>query len=138
MSWEPSIVTFCCNWCAYAGADLAGVSRCQYSSRIRIVRVMCSGRVDPALLLRAFQRGADGVMVLGCHPGDCHYLNGNEEAERRVGRARELMGLLGIDPERLYLNWVSASEGDRFAETTDDFVERIRSKGPLGGEDGGP
>ncbi|MFP4169793.1 MAG: hydrogenase iron-sulfur subunit [Methanomassiliicoccales archaeon] len=137
MSWEPSIVAFCCNWCAYAGADLAGVSRYQYSSRIRIVRVMCSGRVDPALLLRTFQKGADGVMVLGCHPGDCHYLNGNEEAERRVGRTRELMGLLGIDPERLYLNWVSASEGGRFAETTDDFVERVRSKGPLGGEGGG-
>jgi len=136
MSWKPKIVAFCCNWCAYAGADLAGISRRQYASNVRILRVMCSGRVDPALILRCYEQGADGVMVLGCHPGDCHYLTGNEEAQKRVESARELLGLLGIDDRRLLLEWVSASEGDRFARVTDDFVARIGELGPLGGDAG--
>lgn len=133
MSWKPKIVAFCCNWCAYAGADLAGISRRQYSPNIRILRVMCSGRVDPALILKCYEQGADGVMVLGCHPGDCHYLAGNEEAQKRVESVRELLGLLGIDDRRLLLEWVSASEGDRFARVTNDFVARIGELGPLGG-----
>lgn len=133
MSWKPKIVAFCCNWCAYAGADLAGISRRQYSPNIRILRVMCSGRVDPALILKCYEQGADGVMVLGCHPGDCHYLTGNEEAQKRVESVRELLGLLGIDDRRLLLEWVSASEGDRFARVTNDFVAKIGELGPLGG-----
>jgi F420-non-reducing hydrogenase iron-sulfur subunit len=134
MSWHPKIVAFCCNWCAYAGADLAGISRKQYSSDIRILRVMCSGRVDPALLLKCYEQGADGVMVLGCHPGDCHYLSGNEEAQKRVESAKNLLELLGIDTRRLLLAWVSASEGERFAKTADEFVKIIRGLGPLGGD----
>ncbi len=135
MTWQPSVVAFCCNWCAYAGADLAGISRKQYSTHIRIIRVMCSGRVEPSLILRALERGADGVMVLGCHPGDCHYQKGNEEAEKRIRKVKRLMDLLGIDTDRLLLEWISASEGARFAETVNDFVESIRSLGPVEGVD---
>ena len=131
MSFSPRVVAFCCNWCAYAGADLAGVSRHQYSPEIRIIRVMCSGRVDPAMVLKCFQGGADGVMVLGCHPGDCHYLNGNLEAERRMERTARLMGILGIDPRRLMLRWISASEGERFARAADEFVQTLKALGPL-------
>jgi F420-non-reducing hydrogenase iron-sulfur subunit len=134
MSWKPRIVTFCCNWCAYAGADLAGISRRQYSPDIRILRVMCSGRVDPALILKCFEDGADGVMVLGCHPGDCHYLTGNEEAQRRIESTKGLLGLLGIDSRRLMLEWISASEGERFARTVDEFVFNVSGLGPLRGE----
>jgi F420-non-reducing hydrogenase iron-sulfur subunit len=134
MSWKPRIVAFCCNWCAYAGADLAGISRRQYSPDIRILRVMCSGRVDPALILKCFENGADGVMVLGCHPGDCHYLTGNEEAQRRIESTKELLGLLGIDSRRLLLEWISASEGDRFARTVDEFVFNVSGLGPLRGD----
>jgi len=134
MSWKPRIVTFCCNWCAYAGADLAGISRRQYSPDIRILRVMCSGRVDPALILKCFEDGADGVMVLGCHPGDCHYLTGNEEAQRRIESTKGLLGLLGIDSRRLLLEWISASEGERFARTVDEFVFNVSGLGPLRGE----
>ena len=134
MSRRPRIVAFCCNWCAYAGADLAGISRKQYSPDMRILRVMCSGRVDPALILKCYEQGADGVMVLGCHPGDCHYLEGNEEAQKRVESTRELLGLLGIDDRRLLLDWVSASEGERFARTVDDFVAVISELGPLRGD----
>jgi F420-non-reducing hydrogenase iron-sulfur subunit len=134
MSWKPRIVAFCCNWCAYAGADLAGISRRQYSPDIRILRVMCSGRVDPALILKCFEDGADGVMVLGCHPGDCHYLAGNEEAQRRIESTKGLLGLLGIDSRRLLLEWISASEGERFARTVDEFVFNVSGLGPLRGE----
>jgi F420-non-reducing hydrogenase iron-sulfur subunit len=134
MSWKPRIVAFCCNWCAYAGADLAGISRRQYSPDIRILRVMCSGRVDPALILKCFEDGADGVMVLGCHPGDCHYLTGNEEAQRRIESTKGLLGLLGIDSRRLMLEWISASEGERFARTVDEFVFNVSGLGPLRGE----
>jgi F420-non-reducing hydrogenase iron-sulfur subunit len=134
MSWHPKIIAFCCNWCAYAGADLAGISRIQYSPDIRILRVMCSGRVDPALVLKCYERGADGVMVLGCHPGDCRYIAGNEEAQRRVETTRDLMELLGIDPRRLLLEWISASEGERFANVANEFVATITSMGPSGGD----
>jgi F420-non-reducing hydrogenase iron-sulfur subunit len=134
MSWHPKIVAFCCNWCAYAGADLAGISRIQYSPDIRILRVMCSGRVDPALVLKCYERGADGVMVLGCHPGDCRYIAGNEEAQRRVETTRDLMELLGIDPRRLLLEWISASEGERFANVANEFVATITSMGPSGSD----
>lgn len=134
MTFSPKIVAFCCNWCAYAGADLAGISRRQYSPHVRILRIMCSGRIDPALLLKCFEEGADGVMVLGCHPGDCHYISGNEEALRRVQDACRLIGLLGIDRRRLSIEWVSASEGDRFGRVVDDFVSTIGALGPLRGE----
>ncbi|MGD0056277.1 MAG: hydrogenase iron-sulfur subunit [Methanomassiliicoccales archaeon] len=131
MSWKPRIVAFCCNWCAYAGADLAGISRRQYSPDIRILRVMCSGRVDPALILKCYEKGADGVMVLGCHMGDCHYLAGNEEAQKRIDSTKELLELLGIDDRRLLLDWVSASEGERFARIANEFVAVISELGPL-------
>jgi F420-non-reducing hydrogenase iron-sulfur subunit len=134
MSWHPKIIAFCCNWCAYAGADLAGISRIQYSPDIRILRVMCSGRVDPALVLKCYERGADGVMVLGCHPGDCRYIAGNEEAQRRVETTRDLMELLGIDPRRLLLEWISASEGERFANVVNEFVDTITDIGPSRGD----
>ncbi|HUV23874.1 MAG TPA: hydrogenase iron-sulfur subunit [Methanomassiliicoccales archaeon] len=134
MSFIPRVVAFCCNWCAYAGADLAGVSRCQYTPETRVVRVMCSSRVDPAMVLRCYELGADGVMVLGCHIGDCHYMKGNEEAERRMERTQEIMQLLGIDERRLLLRWISASEGERFAQTANTFVSTLRELGPLRGD----
>jgi len=127
---KPKIVGFLCNWCSYAGADLAGVSRIQYPPTIRIVRVMCSGRVDPIFILEAFRNGADGVLVAGCHPGDCHYLAGNYKAQRRVIMLKRLLGQFGIEPERLRLDWVSASEGDRFAKVVKDMTEDIRKLGP--------
>jgi F420-non-reducing hydrogenase iron-sulfur subunit len=131
---EPTVVAFCCNWCAYAGADLAGVSRIQYPSNIKVVRVMCSGRVDPGMILRCFEKGADGVMVLGCHIGDCHYIAGNRKAEVKVGDCQKLLGLMGIEPRRLLLRWVSASEGGLFASTAQEFTELIRELGPIGGD----
>jgi len=127
---KPKIMGFLCNWCSYAGADLAGVSRIQYPPTIRIVRVMCSGRVDPIFILEAFRSGADGVLVAGCHPGDCHYLAGNYKAQRRVIMMKRLLEQFGIEPERLRLDWVSASEGDRFAKVVKDMTEDIRKLGP--------
>ena len=128
---EPRIIGFLCNWCAYAGADLAGVSRIQYPPNIRIVRVMCSGRVDPAFILEAFRNGADGVLVAGCHlPSDCHYISGNFKALRRITLLRKLLQGFGLEPERLRLEWVSASEGDRFAAIVEDMVEQIKTLGP--------
>ena len=132
MTWEPRIIAFCCNWCSYAGADLAGVSRFQYPPNIRIVRVMCSGRVEPHFIIKALQEGADGVMVTGCHPGDCHYISGNDKAEARVGRVHSVLRMLGIDPKRVRLKWISASEGQLFAETISDFVDEVRDIGPSG------
>lgn len=131
--WLPNIVAFCCNWCAYAGADLAGVNRRQFSPEFRVIRVMCSGRIAPGMMLKAFAEGADGVMVLGCHLGDCHYRIGNHEAQKRVGMVWELMSLAGIDVSRLLLQWISAAEGELFAATTESFVAHIRSLGPLRG-----
>ncbi|MEM2838564.1 MAG: hydrogenase iron-sulfur subunit [Thermoplasmata archaeon] len=128
--WEPNIVAFCCNWCSYAGADLAGVSRFQYPPNVKIVRVMCSGRVEPQFVLRALELGADGVLVCGCHIGDCHYIAGNEKAEKRMKMTAELLDILGIGHERMRLEWISASEGQKFADTMREFTEKIRALGP--------
>jgi len=127
---EPRIVAFCCNWCSYAGADLAGVSRFQYPTNARIVRVMCSGRVEPQFILRAFELGADGVLVAGCHIGDCHYISGNEKAQKKVEATKELIDQLGLDGRRLRLEWISASEGAKFAATMKEFTEDLKSLGP--------
>jgi F420-non-reducing hydrogenase iron-sulfur subunit len=128
---EPKIVGFCCNWCAYAGADLAGVSRIQYPPNIRIIRVMCSGRVDPIFILEAFKDGADGVLVAGCHlPSDCHYINGNYKAKARVVLLKKVLQDFGIEPERLRLEWISASEGDKFASVVRDMVDQLKKLGP--------
>jgi F420-non-reducing hydrogenase iron-sulfur subunit len=127
---EPRIVAFCCNWCSYAGADLAGVSRFQYPPNARIVRVMCSGRVEPQFILRAFELGADGVLVTGCHIGDCHYISGNEKAQKKVEATKELIDQLGLDGRRLRLEWISASEGSKFAATMKDFTEDLKVLGP--------
>ncbi|MCK4478806.1 hydrogenase iron-sulfur subunit [Candidatus Bathyarchaeota archaeon] len=130
-NFEPKIIGFLCNWCAYAGADLAGVSRIQYPPNIRIIRVMCSGRVDPAFILEAFKDGADGVLVAGCHlPSDCHYISGNFKALRRVTLLKRVLKTLGIEPERLRLEWVSASEGEKFATIVRDMVKQIKQLGP--------
>ena len=128
---EPTIVAFLCNWCSDAGADLAGTSRMQYASNVRVIRVMCSGRVAPVFVLKAFQVGADGVLVLGCHPGDCHYIEGNYKALRRMTLLKKMLPQLGIEEERLCLDWVSASEGNLFASIINDTTEKIRALGPL-------
>ncbi len=130
MTFEPTIIAFLCNWCSYAGADLAGVSRFSYPTSIRAIRVMCSGRVDPALVLEAFINGADGVFVMGCHLGDCHYLIGNFYAQRKIKMLKKLIALTGLEPERLRLEWVSASEGARFAELVKDFTNQMKALGP--------
>lgn len=128
--YRPRIVGFLCNWCSYAGADLAGVSRIQYPPTLRIVRVMCSGRIDPAFILEAFKDGADGVLIAGCHPGDCHYLSGNYKAQRRFYMLRMVLKQLGVEPQRLRLEWVSASEGERFATIIRDMTDEIKKLGP--------
>ena len=130
VEFEPKIIGFLCNWCSYAGADLAGVSRIQYPPNIRVIRVMCSGRVDPVIVLEMFANGADGVMVMGCHPGECHYLEGNLYAERRIKMLKKLMVCAGLEPERLRLEWVSAAEGSRFANMVKDFTTQLKSLGP--------
>ncbi len=129
-NFEPKIVAFCCNWCSYAGADLAGTSRIQYSPNVRVIRVMCSGRVNPVFVLKALSIGADGVLVLGCHPGDCHYIEGNYKAMRRIPLLKNMLKQLGIEEERVRLEWVSASEGAKFAEVTDNFTQSIKNLGP--------
>ncbi len=131
MTFEPKILSFLCNWCAYAGADLAGISRFQYPPNTRVIRVMCSGRVDPSFVPRAFLVGYDGVMVLGCHPGDCHYLTGNYQAEKKIILTRKLLEMAGIGSDRLLLDWVSAGEGERFSQVIRQFVEKIRGLGPF-------
>lgn len=128
---EPLILGFACNWCTYAGADLAGVSRFQYPPNIKVIRVMCSGRVDPTFILKAFARGVDGVFIGGCHPGDCHYIEGNFKAQRRIALVKTLLSDFGIEPERLRLEWISASEGARFAQVISDFTNTIKELGPL-------
>ena len=129
--WEPKIVSFLCNWCSYAGADLAGTSRIAYPQNIRIIRVPCSGRVDPLFVVKAFLEGADGVMVLGCHPGDCHYQEGNYIAQRRYSVMHRLLEYTGVESDRLFVDWVSASEGKRFAEVVTAFTDRVRNLGPM-------
>ena len=131
MTFEPKILSFLCNWCAYAGADLAGISRFQYPPNTRVIRVMCSGRVDPVFIPKAFLAGFDGVMVLGCHPGDCHYLTGNFQAERKISLARKLFEMADTGPERILLDWVSAGEGEKFAQVVRQFIEKIRGLGPF-------
>jgi coenzyme F420-reducing hydrogenase delta subunit len=131
VEFEPRIIGFLCNWCGYAGADLAGVSRIQYPPNIRIIRVMCSGRVDPVIILEMFENGADGVLVVGCHPpSDCHYKEGNLYAERRIKMLKKLLACTGLEAERLRLEWVSAAEGERFAEIVRDFTSQIKRLGP--------
>lgn len=134
-NFEPRILAFACNWCSYAGADLAGISRMQYPPNVRIIRVMCSGRVDPVFLPEALSKGADGVMVLGCHPGDCHYISGNLIAERKIRWIKELLQKAGVESQRLRLEWISASEGQRFANTIKDFTDQIHKLGPIGKEE---
>jgi F420-non-reducing hydrogenase iron-sulfur subunit len=133
MSFEPKIVGILCNWCSYAGADLAGTSRTNYAPNLRVVRVMCSGRVDPSFILHALHSGADGVLIAGCHPGDCHYQNGNHKTLRRFALLRRVLHQLGVEPERVRLEWVSASEGDRFARIVDEMTEQVRSLGAFSG-----
>lgn len=127
----PRIIAFLCNWCSYAGADLAGVSRIRYAPNIRVIRVMCSGRVDPVFVAKSFLKGLDGVMVLGCHFGDCHYINGNYNAEKRIMAMKKLLSYTPIEDKRLYLDWVSAAEGERFANLVNDFVQEITALGPI-------
>lgn len=128
---EPRIVAFFCNWCTYLAADLAGTSRMKYAPNVRVVRVMCSGRVDPQFVLDAFAHGADGVLIGGCHPGDCHYQEGNYNALRRYRLLRRMLQDLGIEENRLRLEWISASEADRLRTAINDMVERVRALGPL-------
>jgi coenzyme F420-reducing hydrogenase delta subunit len=128
---EPNIIGFLCNWCAYAGADLAGTSRIEYPPNIRIIRVMCSGRVNPIFVINALQQGADGVLIGGCHPGDCHYERGNYLARRRIAVLKKLLEYVGIDPRRVRLVWVSAAEGKKFAEVVKEMTEEIREIGPM-------
>ncbi len=132
-NFQPKIIGFLCNWCSYAGADLAGTSRATYPPNIRIVRVMCSGYVDPQFVLKAFQLGFDGVFIGGCHPGDCHYQSGNYKTLRRMKLLKRVLKEFGIEEARLRLEWVSASEGKRFSEVVKEFVEEVRSLGPLKG-----
>ena len=127
---EPRILCFACNWCSYAAADIAGTSRIHYPSNVRIVRVMCSGMVNPEYVLRAFERGFDGVLVAGCHIGDCHYISGNIKAEERIGRLKKLVYILGLEDERLRLEWIATSEGPIFAETIKEYVEQLKRIGP--------
>ena len=128
---EPRIVGFLCNWCAYQGADLAGTSRMEYPANVRPVRVMCTGRIDPAFILKAFAEGADGVLVAGCHPGDCHYLEGNYKAIRRMSMVRRILEQFGIEPERFRLEWVSAGEGTKWARICQEMTEVVKATGPL-------
>lgn len=131
---EPRVVAFMCNWCTYAGADNAGVARLESPPNILPIRVMCSGRVSPEMVLRTFREGADGVLVMGCHIGDCHYSSGNHRIVKRVPLLKNLLGYAGINPERLQLEWVSAAEGPRFAQVTEAFVDKVRALGPLSEE----
>lgn len=129
--WEPRILGFLCNWCSYAGADLAGVSRFQYPSTVRIIRVMCSARVEPAFVVRGLLKGSDGVLVLGCHFGDCHYISGNYRCRNRMETAKELLEIVGVNPERLYVDWISAAEGQQFAQIVTSFTDQLKAMGPL-------
>lgn len=128
---EPLIVAFLCNWCSYAGADMAGTQRLTYPANVRVVRVMCSGRVDPGHIVSAFLNGADGVLVAGCHPGDCHYVSGNRITQRRVTLLGRLLEFIGVEPGRLRLCWVSANEGRKFAEVMETVVGEVKALGPF-------
>ena len=128
---EPEIIAFLCNWCSYAGADLAGTSRIQYPPNVKIIRVMCSSRVNPVFVLNALQQGVDGVIIGGCHPGECHYETGNYLARRRITVLRKLLEYIGIDPRRVQMAWISASEGAKFADVIKTATDEIRSLGPV-------
>ena len=128
---EPNIVAFLCNWCSYAGADLAGTSRIEYPPNVKIIRVMCSGRVNPMFVVNALQQGADGVLIGGCHPGDCHYVQGNYFARRRVTILKKLLEYIGIDERRVRMTWVSAAEGKKFADVIKEVTEDIKKIGPM-------
>jgi F420-non-reducing hydrogenase iron-sulfur subunit len=130
-NFEPKIVAFVCNWCSYAGADKAGGQRLDYPSSIKLVRVMCSGRMEPQFVMDAFRKGADGVMVLGCHPGDCHYRNGNIKALKRFKIFENMLEQFGIDKKRFYFDWVSAGESEKFQKVTTEMQNRILELGPL-------
>jgi F420-non-reducing hydrogenase iron-sulfur subunit len=129
--WEPRIVAFFCTWCTYTAADLAGISRMQYAPNVRAIRLMCSGRVDPQFVLAALREGADGVLIGGCHPGDCHYQEGNDNALRRFELLRRMLRELGVEDERVRLEWISAAEGDRVQKVCNEMTERVRALGPL-------
>ncbi len=128
--YDPLIVSFCCNWCSYTGADLAGVSRLQYPPNVRIIRVMCSGMVHPNLVIDALTKGADGVIICGCHPGDCHYEDGNLKTEKRAEAINLMLEDFGLEEERFRLEWVSASEGPKFAKVMTEFTEQVKKLGP--------
>ena len=128
---KPKIIVFCCNWCSYAGADLAGTSRMKIKPYFRVIRAMCSGRIEPTFIFQAFAQGADGVMIAGCHPGDCHYNSGNYKAIRRVMLLRNMLPQLGVEPERLRLEWISASEASRFRSAVNGFIDEVTELGPL-------
>lgn len=130
-NYEPKIVAFFCNWCTYTAADLAGVSRLKYAPNVKVIRIMCSGRVDPQFILQAFASGADGVLIGGCHPGDCHYSEGNYKMLRRFRLLKRMLHTLGIDDERFRLEWISASEGEKVKTVINDMVEKLKLLGPL-------
>ncbi len=127
---KPNLVGFLCYWCSYTGADLAGISRLKYPPNLKVIKVMCSSRVDPVFIVKALLDGADGVLVAGCHPGDCHYQKGNYYARRKMALTKQLLTTLGLEPERVRLSWISASEGPRFAQVVSEFTEHIRALGP--------
>ena len=127
--WKPTIVAFCCNWCSYAGADLAGTSRLNYPAEIKVIRVPCSCRVNPMFVLRAFERGADGVIIAGCHPGDCHYTSGNYFTRRRMTLLFSMLNYLGIEKERTRVEWISSAEGNKFSVTMNEFAQKIHELG---------
>jgi F420-non-reducing hydrogenase iron-sulfur subunit len=129
-NWEPKILGFLCRWCSYAGADLAGTSRKKYPANIRIIKIPCSGRIDPLLVIRALRSGFDGVLVSGCHPGDCHYQTGNYRARRRIAVTKKFLEFMGVEPERFQASWVSASEGGKFAEVVADITANLKKLGP--------
>ena len=130
MEYKPTIIAFLCNWCSYTGADLAGTSRLKYLPNVRVIRVMCSGRVEPTFVLKSFREGADAVLICGCHPGDCHYHEGNYKCLRRYHLIQKYIQQMGIHPDRLRLEWVSASEGNIFARLIDEMTERVARLGP--------
>jgi len=137
-SFEPRIVAFFCNWCTYTASDLAGTARMTYAPNVRVIRVMCSGRVDPQFVLAAFREGADGVLIGGCHPGDCHYQEGNYKCLRRFVALRRLLAQFGVSPERLRLEWISASEGEKVQRVVNEMVEQVRQLGPFPREEAVP
>jgi F420-non-reducing hydrogenase iron-sulfur subunit len=130
MSFEPKILGIACNWCTYTGADLAGTTRLKYPQNLRLIRVMCSSRINPSFIIRGFQLGADGVLVGGCHPGDCHYGTGNLYARRKLAITRKILEFAGMEPGRFRVEWISASEGKKFSEVVGEFTDQVRTLGP--------